>query len=115
MKKLTFCFLTAFTLLLYSPVQLKAGIENNTVSTTVSTTAKSAEASARIVRLNEIKTTDMSALSKSEKKELRKEVRSIKSGLKANSENKYIEGSNGGIYISVGAAILIVILLILIL
>lgn len=115
MKKLSLGIMTVFTLLLFSPAQLKAGTDDKTVSATVSTTVKSAEANASIVRLNEIKAMDMTTMSKSEKKELRKEVRSIKSETKTNSESKYIEGSNGGIYISIGAAILIVLLLILLL
>lgn len=115
MKKLTFCLMTAFTLLLFSPTQLKAATETKTVSTTATTTVKSTEANAMVVRLNEIKAMDMSALSSSEKKELRKEVRSIKSELKTKGETNYVEGGHGGLYVSAGAVIVIVILLILLL
>jgi hypothetical protein len=51
---------------------------------------------------------DMKTLNSAEKKELRKEVRTIKSDIKAIN-------NGGGVYISVGAAILIVLLLILLL
>lgn len=57
-------------------------------------------------RLNEIKEMDKSALSKSEKKELKSEVKEIKKEMKALS---------GGVYISAGALIVILILLIILL
>jgi len=107
--------MTAFTLLLFVPTQLNAGTKTKTVSTTATTTAKSAEYNALVVRSNEIKAMDMSTLSTSEKKELRKEVRSIKSELKVKGESTWVEGSNGGIYISVGAVIIIILLLVLLL
>jgi VIT1/CCC1 family predicted Fe2+/Mn2+ transporter len=56
-------------------------------------------------RLAEIKAMDASALSRKEKRELRKEVKSIEKQL----------NSSGGVYLSVGAIILIVILLIILL
>jgi hypothetical protein len=59
-----------------------------------------------LTRLNEIKAMDMSALSVSEKRELREEVREIK---------KTARESNKGIYLSVGAIIIIILLLILLL
>lgn len=57
-------------------------------------------------RLEEIKKMDKSLLNHSEKKALRKEVRSINSNLRS---------SGNGLYLSVGAIILIVILLIILL
>ncbi|NOS92594.1 MAG: hypothetical protein HOP30_11770 [Cyclobacteriaceae bacterium] len=57
-------------------------------------------------RLNEIKSIDTKTLSRHQRKELRHEIRSIQ---KAQSTG------NGGIYLSVGAIIIIVLLLILIL
>ena len=57
-------------------------------------------------RLQEIKAIDKSALTKAEKKSLRTEVVDIKKEMKAVS---------GGVYISVGALILILILLIILL
>lgn len=55
-------------------------------------------------RLVEIRDMDKSTLSQAEKKELRKEVKSLKK-----------EARNGGIYLSVGAIIIIILLLILLL
>lgn len=57
-------------------------------------------------RLEEIKAMDKSELSRSEKKVLRKEVRAIKADLKA---------KNHGIYLSVGAFIIIILLLVILL
>lgn len=55
-------------------------------------------------RLEEIKASDMSKLSREEKKALRTEVKEIKKEIKAIS---------GGVYLSVGAIILIALLIIL--
>lgn len=57
-------------------------------------------------RLEEIKEMDKSDLSRAEKKELRKEVRSIK---------KELRSTGNGVYLSVGAIIIIILLLILLL
>ncbi len=64
-------------------------------------------ASASQNRLEEIKAMDINSLSRQEKKSLRKEVRSIEKDMK--------KADNGGVYLSVGAIIIIVLLLILIL
>jgi hypothetical protein len=118
MKKLTLALMTAFMLFLFTPGQLKAAKKSNKVvtNTTMNTTVKSAETEARVARFNEIKAMDNSTLSSSEKKELRSETRSIKKEMKANGESSYVEGNgHGGLYVSVGAAILIVLLLVLLL
>jgi hypothetical protein len=117
MKKLTLTLMTACMLLLFNSGQLKAAAEYNNwpTATTSSTAVKSTETESRVARLNEIKSMDNSTLSSSEKKELRTETRSIKKEMKANGESAYIEGSHGGIYVSVGAAILIIILLVILL
>ena len=57
-------------------------------------------------RLKEIKSMDKSEMTRADKKALRKEVREIKATMKA---------SGNGLYISLGAAIIIILLLILIL
>ena len=57
-----------------------------------------------IDRLNEIKNMDKSSLARLEKKELRKEVRAIK---------KSVRASGNGIYISSGAIIIILLLIII--
>lgn len=65
-----------------------------------------ARAKVLALRLEEIKSTDKSTLSRSEKKELRKETKDIK---------KEIKTMSNGVYISIGALIIIILLLILIL
>jgi hypothetical protein len=57
-------------------------------------------------RLEEIRAVDRSTLTKSERKALRKEVKDIK---------KEMKGISGGVYLSVGAIIIVILLLILIL
>ena len=57
-------------------------------------------------RLDEIKEMDKSTLTRTDKKELRKEVKAIRSELRA---------TNNGVYLSIGAIIIIILLLILIL
>ena len=78
------------------------------VSTTAISDAPTNEAKNEILlnRLNEIKSMDKSEMTRADKKALRKEVREIKATMKANG---------GGLYISLGAAIIIILLLILIL
>lgn len=81
-----------------------------TTPTTLTTNPSEAEAKAEaerlIKRLEEIKAMDKSDLSRAEKRALRKEVKEIKSTLKATGH---------GIYLSVGAIIIIILLLILLL
>ncbi|MES2575843.1 MAG: hypothetical protein V4572_12940 [Bacteroidota bacterium] len=79
--------------------------EPTTAAVTANTKEMPAEVKVMFNRLEEIKAMDKSSLSRSEKKELRKEVRAIKSELKA---------TGNGVYISVGAIIIIILLLILI-
>ena len=67
--------------------------------------AQNEEIEAMLNRLEEIKAMDIASMTKIQKKELRKEVRAIKQELRAVS----------GIYISIGALIIIILLLILIL
>ncbi|MBK5286565.1 MAG: hypothetical protein JJE25_14310 [Bacteroidia bacterium] len=106
MKKLTVYLMTVLLSLTFIPVQVKAGAEPAPTSMPASAPAESAQAKILLERLNEIKALDRSKLSSSEKKELRKEVRSTKKQLKELS---------GGIYLSVGAVIIIILLLILLL
>ena len=103
MKKISLCLMAVFLSLTFVPQQSKA--EKAPVSTSATKPSESAEANALIARLDEINAMDKSKLNSSEKKQLRKEVRGIKSHLQQMS----------GVYISVGAIILIVILLIILL
>ena len=63
-----------------------------------------AEIKVMLNRLEEIKEMDKTDMNRAEKKELRKEVRAIKSEIRS---------SGNGIYISVGAVIIILLLIIL--
>jgi len=93
--------------LTFIPLQLNAASDPTTlVSTKPAVPAESKEAETLVLRLNEIKAMDMKNLKSSEKKNLRKEVRSIKHELRT---------TGGGVYLSGGAVILIVILLIVLL
>jgi len=106
MKKITFCLMATCLSLTFQPLQSIAEATPVPSSVVISKSADAVKAKALLLRLNEINTMDKSALSSPEKKQLRKEVRSIKSQLNA---------IGGGIYISVGAIILILLLLIILL
>lgn len=89
----------------FLPLQSYAGIPGST-GLPGTTTNASIEANALLLRLHEIKDMDRSGMTSSEKKVLRKEVRSIRNELRR---------ANDGIYLSVGAIIIIILLLILLL
>lgn len=108
MKKIITFFLAAILTLTILPVRSFAGPgeEPSSLVTTKPnvTPSDSAAASALLLRLDEIKDMDKTKLEATDKKALRKEVRSIKRELKDIS---------GGVYISAGALIVVLILLIL--
>lgn len=105
MRKSHVCIMAAFLLLTVFSTELKA--ENKVEGAPTTTTpVESVEAKALLSRLDKINAMDKSGMKPSEKKELRKEVRSIKSELNA---------LDGGVYISVGAIIIILLLLIILL
>ena len=107
MKKFTGSLMTAILLLAFMPASVKAATEPiATTASATTATVESAAANALLARLAEIKAMDKSNMSFSEKRKLRKETRAIKSELKALS---------GGVYLSVGAIVVIVLLLILLL
>jgi hypothetical protein len=105
MKKLTFYLMVIALSLGAFPTTLFAAEENRL---TIEPEPKEipAEVKTMLNRLEEIKAMDKSSLNSSEKKELRKEVRAIKSELRS---------SGNGVYFSVGAIIIIILLLILLL
>jgi hypothetical protein len=76
MKKLMYCFMTAFVFLSIVPTQSKAAAEKDVALVAASKPVESTNA--KLARLEEIKAMDMSTLNRSEKKELLKEVRSIR-------------------------------------
>jgi len=128
MKKLALSIMTSFLLLSFIPAQLKATTESKTISVTATKTVASADANANLARLEEIKAMDISTLNRSEKKELRKEVREIKDdqngrgrGYQNGNGRRYHDGnrnnvgvhSSGTIYFMGGGGLLLVLLIIL--
>jgi len=108
MKKITFCVMAIFLSLAFYPVQSMAATTKMAATSTivVSNPDAVAQGKALELRLDQIDKMDKSNLNSTEKKALRKEVRSIKEKMAADG---------GYIYISVGAAVLIVFLLIILL
>src|SRR5687768_6616388 len=96
MKKFFCCLIIVFNLLMPSAVIADPVPREPVVD------ARSAEL---LNRLHQIKEMDLSSLSREEKRNLRKEVKSIRKEMKA---------ANNGIYLSFGAIIIILLLLILI-
>lgn len=103
MKKLIYSLALLFTFTITAGT-VSAADSNNKAKTEM--TAEQKVQLERIVnRVDEIKNMDKSDLSRAEKKELRKELRELKSQARA---------MGGGVYLSVGAIIIIILLLILI-
>lgn len=98
--------MAAFMLLSFIPMQLKAATLSSTVPVDSTRTIESAEVNALTHRLEEINGMDKSKLTSSEKRQLRKEVRTIK---------KRASALSGGVYVSAGALIVLLILLIVLL
>lgn len=106
MKKIVFCLMVAFLSLTFLPIQSLASTTEEPTSAPAPKPAESAEAKALELRLNEIKAMDKTKLNPSEKKNLRKEVKSI---------NHKRRDLGPGIYLSGAAVVIIVILLIVLL
>ncbi len=103
MKKSIICLSAAFLSFYFTPSEIKA---SNTSEKIELNTDSIAERTLLVHRLEEIKAMDVSALNRSEKRALRKEVRSI---------DKNLRDHYGGVYISVGGLIIIILLLIILL
>lgn len=101
MKKLHYCLMILMLSLITIPTNMMASEKNPATPKEVP-----AEVKTMLNRLEEIKEMDKSTLSSSDKKELRKEVKTIKQNLRA---------TGNGVYLSVGAIIIIILLLILLL
>jgi hypothetical protein len=101
MKKIILYSFTALLAFAFIPNEAKAATESFKTELPADSAAMKLSLENR---LTEIKTMDKSDLSHKEKSTLRKEVRSIEKNLNSNY---------GGVYISVGALILIIILLII--
>ena len=95
-------------LISFIPIQLKAQTASVTVEAENTTleTEKAEKTTVLMSRLKEIRVMDKSTLTLAEKKDLKSELKSIKSNLKAGGQ---------GVYLSVGAIIIIILLLILLL
>ena len=106
MKKIVVSLMAALMLFAFIPIQLQADNEPLPAAENSAMNIELAETEELLMRLDEIKEMDKSVLLLSEKRELRKEVRSI---------NKELKQRGPGIYISAGAAIIIVLLLIILL
>jgi AmiR/NasT family two-component response regulator len=104
MKNLSRCVMMAALLLSTVPASLTAATVSTTPASATAAIVAPIDTVALLARLEEINAMDKSALSGQEKRALRKEVRATKSQL----------DSNGGIYISTGAVLIIILLLILI-
>lgn len=106
MKKFSICLSIAFLMFTFVPTSVRASTEPAPASVPAPTAAETAQANALLSRLDEIKAMDMSTLSSAEKRQLRKETRNIKKDLRRVS---------GGVYLSTGAIIIIILILILVL
>lgn len=106
MKKIMVGCMIAILIFAIVPIESKALNNSENRKELVANSAQTQRTKELNARLYEIKAMDKSSMSASEKKALRKEVRSIKSEARS---------SNGGIYLSVGAIIIIVLLLIILL
>ncbi len=105
MRKLIFYTMTICLLFTFNMNEVKA-INSKPASVIVADKpTQSEEVQVMLDRLQEIKAMDLSAMTTVQKKELRKEVRAIKQEVRATQ----------GIYLSIGAILIIILLLILIL
>ena len=105
MKKITLNMMIIVLSLSVIPTSLLA---KTTEPTSITNNTKEVPAEVKVMynRLEEIKAMDKSSLKSSERKALRKEVRTIKANLRS---------SGNGVYLSVGAIIIIILLLIILL
>ncbi|MDP4208202.1 MAG: hypothetical protein Q8928_05245 [Bacteroidota bacterium] len=108
MKKIALGLIAAFLLLTFNPYLSNAAPNPapTTLAGTLPTEKADAKAKTLLLRLNEIKAMDKSTLTSYDKKNLRKEVRTIK---------RELRDISGGVYLSVGAIVLIILLLVILL
>jgi hypothetical protein len=105
MKRLILAVAVAIMSITFFPAQTNATPEKPATSVAATKPADEAEAKALTSRLYEINAMDKSKLSSSQKKDLKKEVKSIRTKL---------HDISGGVYIS-GAAVVIIVVILLIL
>jgi hypothetical protein len=111
MKKIALCLMTTGLLLCVQP-QLTYSANKDVPPTTVVAPEPAKELAVKtlLFRINEIKTMDKSKLTSLEKKNLRKELRAIKTELQATEATN---SGGGGIYLSAGGIIIIILLLLI--
>jgi hypothetical protein len=102
MKKITICLMMAAMSFSFVPNQVEAAPKANVVA--VTNNADAEKAMALRARIMEIKKMDKANLTAPQKKELKKEVRDIQ---------RQLSDISGGVYISAGLLIVILILLII--
>ncbi|HQR93201.1 MAG TPA: hypothetical protein PLK14_06835 [Sediminibacterium sp.] len=106
MKKTAILCLLVVSMLVYIPQTHATKNSSSTKKEVVLTEAQTLRLNQINARLVQIQSMDKSLLSSQEKKVLRKEVRAMKAEARE---------SGGGIYLSIGAVILIIVLLIILL
>jgi len=106
MKKIIFGLLATSLLVSFAPAESKAASTNEPITAVEAKPEATEEAKALLLRLDVINALDKKDMKSPQKKELRKEVRSIKQQLAEISD---------GLYLSVGAIIIILLLVIILL
>lgn len=123
MKKLAYLIMSAFVLILFISIQLKA--ETEKTATRVTTVkidnsmyakAEAIEENTQLARLKEINAMDKSELTAADKKKLREEVHTIqrdedKRDRDHNRSDYEVHQHNNGIFISLGGGLMIVVLI----
>ena len=118
-----FLSVVAFLMLSAIPSQLKAADDTKKAAATTTISAETTDA-VQLARLQEIEAMDLSTLNRSEKKELRDEVKMIKSQQDGRGrrfhdrgDGRNYDGRHGGgtVFIYGGGGVLLIILLILLL
>ena len=116
MKKFSFSLMALFLLMTIAPANLSASTEPAATTVVSAKAIVNNDVNVMVSRVEAIKVMDKSELTSAEKKELRKELRTIKSNLSASSKaDLTATGTGGGLYLSVGAIIIIILLLIILL
>ena len=105
--------ITAMMLLSFMPAQAKRAVETKAVSAVAAKTNEAIDAT-QTARLEEIKAMDLSTLTRSEKKELRNEVKAIKVDQDERRGHDQYDGRHrhGVVFVTGGSLLLIIILII---
>ncbi len=103
MKKIIVCTMASILSFTFVPKQMEAATGSNT-TVAITKSADQQKADALCARLVEIRDMDRSQMTREQKKDIRKEVKNIQ---------QQLADISGGVYISAGALILILILLII--